>query len=821
MRRNWLISLASLVALGGLIGGIRAGALWDPHEVTVAELARRIALNLLGGGELAIPGADNSVPIRADLGRGELPFTSAALGFRLLGLSDWAGRLPLALWAVVGVASIYAAVARLWNSRVALYASLVLATTPLYFLQARVLLGDAVTMATFAMAWSGLAVACLAPQVSARARVGFALWGALGLYAGFWCRGPIVSVAVPALAVSVAALSQRRVPGSWRGLALGVGVVGLVALALGCQGLALAAQTGEYSVFVGSSLRGSTELTTFEAVLGELVHAAFPWSAAAPLVLALLFRPADAAAPSRAVAVNAAALAVGLSLAASAWLSTDLGYRVPPAVACFAVLVAGALAEIETGRLGAPLLGLAVAALAAVIGLDLRAFPDKALVGLALRDVTLPESLHGAFASLWLWGAVALAGSAALMLYEPQPTATPEPDTAPRRFRWTEYSQLLAALQKVWNGNLVFALLVLEAALVGFLLLSAISERLVALPQLDSFGSVSRRLAATAAICVPLSPLVPLGALLLRDISRMLFAERAGKWRWLSVSRAQGLMLIFAGLGGIASLGFYPALARQVSPREALETYRALRRGTEPLGMIGERMEAARYQGAPSASSFDGIDPAFEWLSQAGAERRWLVLREGDLPELNARYRQLYHRNLPVLDARSSQVLLASSRGAAGERDQNPLAPLVLDAPPSQQHPLRAVLGDKVEVLGWSVTAADGTPLSSVAPGTAFRFSICLRVLAPLSGPWKTFVHIDGLQRRFNADHEPLQGKYPLRLWRQNDVIVDTTEVTLEPNFSAGPYRIYFGLFAGDRRLPVTDGPSNEDRIVAGTLQVR
>jgi len=82
-------------------------------------------------------------------------------------------------------------------------------------------------------------------------------------------------------------------------------------------------------------------------------------------------------------------------------------------------------------------------------------------------------------------------------------------------------------------------------------------------------------------------------------------------------------------------------------------------------------------------------------------------------------------------------------------------------------------------------------------------------------------VHVDGLQRRFNADHELLDGKYPLRLWRQNDVISDTTEVTLGPNFSPGSYRVYFGLFSGDRRLPVTEGRADEDRIVAGTLQVR
>ena len=109
----------------------------------------------------------------------------------------------------------------------------------------------------------------------------------------------------------------------------------------------------------------------------------------------------------------------------------------------------------------------------------------------------------------------------------------------------------------------------------------------------------------------------------------------------------------------------------------------------------------------------------------------------------------------------------------------------------------------------------------SITPAKTYRFSIYFRVLAPLHGSWQTFVHLDGLQRRFNADHEPLDGKYPLRLWRQGDVMVDTTDVLLEPNFSPGGYHVYFGLFSGDRRLPVTDGPQSDDRIVAGTLQVR
>ena len=85
-----------LVAALSLFVPLSASGIWDPPEREVAELARRIALNLLGGEGLSVPGADNEVPTRSELGRGELPFTSMAAGFRIFGLHEWAGRLPLA-----------------------------------------------------------------------------------------------------------------------------------------------------------------------------------------------------------------------------------------------------------------------------------------------------------------------------------------------------------------------------------------------------------------------------------------------------------------------------------------------------------------------------------------------------------------------------------------------------------------------------------------------------------------------------------------------------------------------------------------------------
>jgi hypothetical protein len=814
VRRNWLVGLLCLVAIFGLIRGITAGALWEPHELTVAELSRRIGLNLLGGASLAVPGADNSLPIRADLARGELPFTSAALGFRLFGLSEWAGRLPLVAWALCGLAALYGALCRLWDRRAALYGVVILATTPLYFLQARTLLGDAVTLATFSIAWSGLATAALAPALSRRARLGFAVLGLVGLYTGFWCRGPILNVAVPALAVGLAARFEAAPSKLALGLGLASLALGVLAGAAGFAGLWLAERSGDYSVFVGSAL-ADTSAPSFDAALGDFAHAAFPWSALAPLALALPWRSADEA-TGRAAAVSAS-LALALALAAVAWLAPAIGRVVLPAAACFAVLLGGALRALETRARALPLAAVACAALAVMLGTDLYTYPEKVLAGFGLSGASLPESLQPESATLWKWGALALAAGACVCLLERD---EPEPAAVWQR---AEYQQVLLTLQRTWDGNLVFAMLVLEAGLVGFLVLSAISERLIHLEQLDSFGLLTRKLVAASAVLVPVAALLPWAAMLARDAARVVFDRPwPGRLAALSPTRSQGVLCVATVVALSGSLGFYPAFSQQVSPKLVFERYRQLGRAGEPLGILGEASAAARYQAGASAERLGSLEAAFAWLDAGGdaAVRRWLLVRSEELPRLNSLFRERHARNLPILDARSSELLLASNRRLPHEPDTSPLAGVVLDAPPAPQHPLHAVLGNKLEVLGWSVSAATGEPVLRVSPGKPYRFVIYYRLLAPLTGSWQTFVHVDGLQRRFNADHALLEGKYPLSAWRAGDVLADSTELLLEPNFSPGQYRVYFGLYSSARRLEVTEGPAADDRIVAGTLEI-
>jgi hypothetical protein len=213
-------------------------------------------------------------------------------------------------------------------------------------------------------------------------------------------------------------------------------------------------------------------------------------------------------------------------------------------------------------------------------------------------------------------------------------------------------------------------------------------------------------------------------------------------------------------------------------------------------------------------------EQAYEWLLAPGP-RRWLLLRAEALAGLNSRYRARAHAgNLPILDAHSSEILLASNQLKPGEQNENPLARFVLDQAPRPAHPLDANLGGQLDVLGWDVTDLDGQAVRAIRPGRRFVFSLYFRVVARLSGSWETFVHIDGFQRRYNGDHPTLDGRYPFALWNVGDIIADRHEISLEPNFTPGTYHVYVGLYAGARRLEVSRGANSENRLEAGDLIV-
>ncbi|MEO6602763.1 MAG: glycosyltransferase family 39 protein, partial [Polyangiaceae bacterium] len=710
------------VAALSLFMPLAASGIWDPPERDVAELSRRIAVNLLGGHELTVDGASNEVPTRTELGRGELPFTSIAVGFRAFGLHEWAGRLPLAIWAVIGLCATFLLVRRLADSRAAWFSVLVLATMPLYFLHARTMLGDIVTMAGMALSLAGWGLAVF-ERGGTEGGAGRVLALALGL-SGMLCavlsRGVLIGIAVPALSVGVswlvlrAAMISSREPfgdtlgGAALALGLGAGFVALRAL------LRAPESGGAFTLLLGSVVNRPHVLPTFDSVILQLGHALFPWSAVLPVTLGTLLRePRVASEPAREreAALRALVLITPvIALFAYGVSAPVLGTMPFAAVSLLAVAPALFVRDFERGAGPLRALPMVACALAILLFVDFTNLPDKALSAFCVGDVRVPESFKPTAHRILESGTLIFCGALFFLLQE-------RSSHTDSRFDVEDYRRWPRAFRELWSGNLQFVVLVIEAALIGLCVLGYLSDHVLAIGKLDALGATPRSAALLGAFALPLAVLSPTVLLLVRDSFRTLFDPELGSLfgsgrvaRFLGggLSRAQAALLVCAAFGLWLSLGFYPLLAAQISPKQVFDTFRREARAGEPLGMLGAGAASATYYAGRNVPSFDAPGSAFDWL-MSGRERRWLVLREQDLSELNSRYRARKQpaRNLPVFDSGSSEILLAASQ-PSGQRNDNPLARYLPEAEPRPSHTLSANLGDQLDVLGWDTLDLDG-----------------------------------------------------------------------------------------------------------------
>jgi hypothetical protein len=809
---------------------------WDPYELDTADLARRIAVQAFGARALELPGAVNTLPTLTDLKMGELPFTSMALAFRVLGLHDWSGRLPLALWAFAGAAALYAVLARLVDGRAGLYAVIALVTMPLYFMQARTMLGDVVPMAATLIAFAGLAGAAFDDRADAEGRpwMRFA-WlalGAAGLAFGYLSRGLLLGVAVPALGVGGAwgvarAASASRsevdertpIRDAFGALALGAGIL---ALGFGLRALFRATPEAPLARVLGVALlkKVPTE-ATFDLTVRQLGHALFPWSAFLPFAFGRLFRaPVEApvAARDRELGLRLAlVVGAGVAFGVHALLGPYAGPVPFVGVGLLAGVAALAVLDLERGAPPSRALAVGCAVLAFVLYRDMTQLPEKAFAVFNVDKPTFPKSFEGPAKTAMQLVFLAFAGVAGLAWLEeqPEPAAGGVADRlrAWARARRDEWLVGARALAELWAGHLVFAMIVVEAAFVGLGAMLLVGRRIGWGP-VDKLPRELNGVGMNAWWALPLAlAATPFVLWALRDGFRAVV-------RATELPRAAFTLAAALLGGGTLAAWYHPALAAQLSPKDVFEVYGKLRHGGEPLALLGVRTRAAAYYSGADVASFNDADRAGEWLLERPGERRWLVLRAEDLPRLNSIFRKRGRGNAPILDGRSSQILLASS-DLGGARNENALASIVLDDPPRPSHTVDAAFEDQLEVVGWDVVDKAGHVVDSVVPVTNYRMRTTYRVLRPVTGSWKAFLHIDGFQRRYNGDHAVLEGKYPMNLWQPGDFVVDEHEFQLEPNFTPGDYGVYFGFFSGDTRLRVSRGENHENRVMGGSLRVR
>ncbi len=916
-RRVVPLALAILTPLAFffVLPPLTKSGLWDPYELNVADLARRLALNLHGATSLALDGADNSLPHLNDLGRPQLPFTSIALGFKLFGLHEWAGRAPLATWGLLGVLATYAFVARLVDKRAGLYSAVALTTMPLYFVQARTMLGDVVTMSAMAMAFGGLTVAAFdrdaaGPTPAAR-RLPWVVMAVVGLAAGFASRGAIVGVAVPTLAVALsrglvwaAASGERGEQDTHESDSFGDGVaalcsiVGVFALVRGLNDFA----TDDHinlSVWVGAIVKTQPKYPTFDYFIGHLGPALAPWSAFVPFAMGRMFISPIGRPPSAHLRESTARMAIlvgaAVAFTAHGWLAsrTDLIAFSAPAILAAACGIA--IRDFERGAHASVAVGVGTGVLLGLFHHDFHELPEKAYQAFAVVGATFPDSFKDHALLLWTAALVGFAGLTFLTWVERSSARAP--------FDPKQYLAILHALRTAWDGLLALAYfaLVAGASLAGLVIWVGVKTHAKWLPALSlqirdgvlnawwvtafvplalvfgtfyacdvwlwAFGrakplssaSLTRgfepfealysdirsegdgpsRLAALG-ILVPLMVLaVPLGVAgaLIQQGTRWPIALALGIPSGVAVFLALGLLgdllkgrravfMVVSGalVGFILCFSYFPALANQLSPKEVFESYQKVHKSSEPLALFGVGGRTAAYYAGGQPMQLHDTTSAYQWLVSGESGRRYLAMKADELAKLNEMYREHWspRQNLPVLDARSSQILLVASSLEGDETNKSPLGKMILSAPPKPQRKLDVNMEDKLLVLGYDVTDTSGKLVDVIAPGRAYRMRTYYKVLAPVTTEWEAFIHIDGYHRRHNGDHKPMEGTYPFGLWLKDDLLVDDYEFGLEPNFSPGSYTIFFGLFVGETRLKVKSGPSDGDnRINGGQVRVQ
>ena len=685
---------------------------------------------------------------------------------------------------------------------------------PLYFLHARTMLGEIVTMAALSIATAGLGIATFDRPGATRLRKIALAIGLVGLGAGFMSRGLLIGVAAPALGVGLtwmvtlsAGPSKKELFGEGAGFVSLL--IGLTAAAIGVGAFFRATST-EYSMLVGATIVVQPKFPTFDYVIHYLGHALLPWSAFIPFAAGRLFRSPtplqaeDEAAELRASAARLLVLVSGtVAFGIYAVMAQRVGYLAFGAPALLAAIAAIAIVDFDEGAPASPALAVGVAVFAGLFFRDYNMFPEKGFSAFAVNAPTFPEAFKARAETLIMASSAIFAFIVFFAWLEEQ-----------RRpwFRPSEYLAWPRVIGRVSGVKLLLVAALLELALVVRRCREL--HRSARHPFQIVIGARSARAPARSSThsgCCPRLVLVPVwGAMAVRDAFRLFFDK---------TRMSRGMATVVAGLvcGGILSFGYYPALAAQLSPKEVYESYRTLHGPGEPLGLLGVGGKTAAYYSGGNVKIFAEVQSAYNWLTET-TERRWLGVRNEDLGKLNSLYRAGAgaKASLPVLDARSGQILLVSNKLLSNEGSNNPYGSFIFDKEPSIGHRVEANLQDVLLSLGWDITDTSGTPVPYIVPARKYRIRLYYKVLAPVKTEWETFVHIEGQNRRFNADHKTLQGKYGLGLWQPGDYIVDEHEFSLEPNFTPGAYVLRYGLFSGDTRLKVQTGQHEDNRVLGG-----
>lgn len=786
--RQLRLGLGLLVlALLLLLPGLERAGLWDPHEVRLIEGASEP----MGLAQLIKP--EHAFKPR-------LPLLPVALGTKLFGVNELGARLPMAVVGLLCLLALGGLGRALGRRRSALLGGLVMLTTPLFFLSARQVSLTLVPVLAQLVAVTGLVL--LGWPRPGRAAIDAALGAvcaATGLAASLLCGGAVLGVAAPVLGVGLAltlaggpVLSQL-VLGALGGGALCAGVRVLLAIsaaspavrlwlagaALGLGVLGLVASLG-----VAGRRRGllpGTALLVFGAGLLK-----------APAALQLGYSPLWAGLPhwppNRETQIDALVRPLGFVL--FPWSAL-----VPLAVAALFRPARAVLAAGETAPADGAIVDRAEAAARADAAEGGR--PGFArLVPLCWLSATFVlGTAHSALvgdAAFPALGALALLlGDYLAQLLTPAASDAAADDKADKADAepGAALAGLCAALFAVLLGHDLFFSPEQYAS-------AHLTETLKWPAPLTWAGQVMTAAGIVFGTLFGLGIAVP--------------PSRLRRRLW-TVAAAAAIVVSLATVHGLV-----PAISRHVSYRGIYTKYNRL--GGGALALYAVPQSGSKIYGQ-AALTLNSVPDLLDFLSKQheGGKRAFAIVGASELAGIDLQA-QNRHQPYYVVDDSNVQFLLLTSSLLPGETDLNPLRRLISEQPPKPQHVVNATFDGRIELIGYDLPA-------EITRGDEFTVRLYFRVLQPLTSSFKIFVHFDGAGARWNADHLPLDGKFPTNFWAAGRYITDEHRVTTSRlGQAAGYYQLFTGLWPGGdgARLRVTAGDHEPDnRVRLGAIKVK
>lgn len=136
------------------------------------------------------------------------------------------------------------------------------------------------------------------------------------------------------------------------------------------------------------------------------------------------------------------------------------------------------------------------------------------------------------------------------------------------------------------------------------------------------------------------------------------------------------------------------------------------------------------------------------------------------------------------------------------------------------EHPVRAQLGDGIELLGWAGA-------ETARPGATVPVALRWQAVKPQATSYNVFVHLYDAAGRLVAqrDGAPGGGAWPTSAWQVGDAVQDVYQLAVPADLKPGEYTLAVGMYdlASLRRLPVSADAASvlpDDRVLLVKLRV-